>query len=107
MVVKRVWRGWTTPEKADAYESVLLTLVIPGIEDKAIPGFRAIEVLREDGVDEVEFSTVMSFDSLDAVIAFQGDDYARAYVPDKAQAVLSRWDQTSRHYEQRAIRHYD
>lgn len=106
-MIKRVWRGWTTPGNAAAYQELLLTRIIPGIEAKAIDGFLGIEVLREDlgedsGEDlggEVEFSTVMTFASLDSVIAFQGPDYARAYVPDAAQAVLSRWDQRSRHYE--------
>lgn len=32
MAVKRIWHGWTTPENADAYQMVLRTEVIPGIE---------------------------------------------------------------------------
>ena len=99
MAVKRIWRGWTTPENADSYQTILLTQVIPGIEAKNIPGFLETEVLREDLGSEVEFSTVMTFDSLDNVLDFQGEDYARAYVPDIAQAVLKRWDKTARHYQ--------
>ena len=78
--------------------------MIPGIEAKQIPGFRGVEVLREDPDREVEFSTAMTFDSLDSVVAFQGPDYARACVPDRSSAVLSRWDDTSRHYQIRATR---
>lgn len=107
MTIRRVWRGWTTAENADCYLEILRTHVLPGIEAKGIPGYRGIEVLREDLGNEVEFSTVMTFDSVDNVIAFQGPDYARAYVPDKAQAVLSRWDETSRHYEVVEARRYD
>lgn len=107
MTVKRVWRGWTSRDGADAYEHVLLTQVIPGIEAMGISGFRGIEVLREDQGDEVEFSTVMTFDRIDDVVAFQGPDYARAYVPESARAVLTRWDETSRHYEVREVRRYD
>ena len=98
-MIKRVWRGWTEPDNADAYQEILLTKVIPMIEAKAMPGFISIEVLRQDLGDEVEFSTVMTFDALENVTAFQGADYARAHVPDIAQAVLKRWDQTARHYE--------
>jgi hypothetical protein len=51
--------------------------------------------------NEVEFVTVMWFDTLDAVRAFAGEDYEVAVVPPKAQAVLSRFDGRSQHYEVR------
>lgn len=107
MAIKRVWHGWTTPENADAYQTILHDGVLPGIEAKRIPGYRAIEVLRRDGEDEVEFVTIMTFDALSNVIDFQGADYARAYVPDAAQRVLARWDEYSVHYEVRDTRRYD
>jgi len=99
MAIKRVWHGWTTPENAAAYWTVLSATVIPGIEAKSIDGYRGIEVLRLDHDSEVEFVTVMTFDSIQSVINFQGEDYARSYVPDVARKVLSRWDQTAVHYE--------
>lgn len=99
MAIKRVWHGWTTLENAEKYQQVLLKEVIPGIEEKKIPGYRSIEVLRQNHVDEVEFITIMTFDSLQNVIDFQGMDYARCYVPDVAQKVLKRWDQYSAHYD--------
>ena len=97
-MIKRVWRGWTTPDNADRYQSVLLNKVIPMIEAKEMPEYRGIEVLREDLADEVEFSTTMIFDTLEGVKAFQGTDYARCHVPGVAKAVLSRWDEFARHY---------
>ncbi|MCL7966214.1 MAG: hypothetical protein M8857_03845 [marine benthic group bacterium] len=48
---------------------------------------------------DVEFVTVMTFDSLQNVIQFQGEDYERSQVPDVARAVLLRWDATAAHYE--------
>jgi hypothetical protein len=54
----------------------------------------------------VEFSTIMTFDALQNVIDFQGDNYERSYVPDAAQKVLKRWDDASSHYETRQIRNY-
>ena len=107
MPVKRVWHGWTVPENANAYEKVLRDEVFPGIEAKHIPGYRSIELWRRDINDEVEFSTVMTFDSLQNVIDFQGEDYEQAYVPDAAQKVLKRWDKTSSHYETRESRDYE
>lgn len=98
MAIKRIWHGWTTPQNAEAYWTVLRETVIPGIEAKDIQGYRGFEVLRWDKEDEVEFVTIITFDSLESVISFQGEDYSRAYVPDAAQAVLSRWDLTCAHY---------
>ena len=41
----------------------------------------------------------MKFASLDAVREFAGNDYEAAVVPEKARAVLSRFDARSQHYE--------
>lgn len=99
MAIKRIWHGWTTPENAEAYRTVLEQQVRPGIEAKRIPGFRGLELLSRHHGSEVEFITIITFDSIDDVKAFQGEDHERAYVPDAAQAVLSRWDDVCAHYE--------
>lgn len=99
MTIKRIWHGWTTHANAESYRQVLEREVRPGIEAKNIPGFRGLELLSRDIGDEVEFMTVMTFDSLQDVVRFQGENYERAYVPDAARAVLSRWDEVCEHYE--------
>ena len=43
----------------------------------------------------------MSFDDLQSVRNFAGDDYETAYVPAAARELLSRFDQHSQHYELR------
>jgi antibiotic biosynthesis monooxygenase (ABM) superfamily enzyme len=106
MTIKRVWHGWAAPENADEYRSLLHDHVFPGIEAKKIPGYISIELLRRDHEDEVEFITIMTFQSLQNVIDFQGEDYARSYVPEEAQKVLKRWDQYSSHYEAIEKRNY-
>ncbi len=99
MAIKRIWHGWTTPERADAYQALLHDEIFPGIQAMNIDGFVGIELMRRPDGDEVEFVTIMEFDSLEDVIAFQGDDYASAYVPDAARKILKRWDATSAHYQ--------
>jgi antibiotic biosynthesis monooxygenase (ABM) superfamily enzyme len=106
MTVKRVWHGWTAPENADAYEDLLRTFVFPGIEAKQVEGYRSIELFRRPVQDEVEFITVMTFDSLDAVKAFVGEEYETVYVPERARAILKRFDQRSQHYELIETRNY-
>jgi antibiotic biosynthesis monooxygenase (ABM) superfamily enzyme len=98
-MVTRLWRGWTTPENADEYERIVGTEVLPSIAARNVPGYHGAYLLRRDVGDEVEFATLMLFDSLDAVRAFAGDDYETAYVPPQARAVLSRFDERSAHYD--------
>ena len=75
-----------------------------GIQSRHIPGFKGIQLLRRQVGAEVEFVTIMLFDSLDAVRVFAGEDYEIAVVPEKARAILSRFDSRSQHYEVRADR---
>lgn len=98
-MICRVWRGWTKPEQADAYEAVVRGQVIPAIESRRIEGFRHIDLMRREIDGEVEFTTLMWFDSLDAVRAFVGTDYEVSHVPEAARAVLARFDARAAHYE--------
>jgi antibiotic biosynthesis monooxygenase (ABM) superfamily enzyme len=98
-MICRVWRGWTTKENADAYERIVRGEVIPGIEARHIAGFRCIDLVRRERGHDVEFMTLMWFDTLDAVKGFMGQDYEAAHVPPQARAVLSDFDQHSAHYE--------
>lgn len=101
-MIMRIWHGWTTPGNADEYEDLLKEEIFVGIQDRHIRGFSGIQLLRRDIGSEVEFVTIMSFDSLDAIREFAGEDYEAAVVPEKARAVLSHFDRRSQHYEVRA-----
>lgn len=105
-MIARVWYGWTEPEDADEYERVLRDEVFPEIT--AVEGYRGFQLLRrpadataEDATadDEVEFVTVIHFDSLAAVERFAGEEYETAHVPEEARAVLKRFDDRARQYE--------
>jgi len=98
-MIGRVWHGWTAPQNADAYEALLRHEIFAGIHDRHIAGYRGIHLLRRDAGAEVEFVTVMWFDSLEAVRAFAGDDYEVAVVPARARQLLARFDACSAHYQ--------
>ena len=98
-MISRIWHGWTTGENADKYEALLKDEIFEGIKARNIRGFRQIQLLRRPIGTEIEFVTVMEFDSLDAVREFAGEDYEVAVVPATARAVLSRFDARSQHYE--------
>jgi hypothetical protein len=101
-MIARIWHGWTSLENADAYEALLMQEIFVGIQNRKIGGFLGIELLRRSLDTEVEFITIMSFDSISAVRVFAGEDYEAAVVPPKARALLKRFDERSQHYEIRA-----
>jgi heme-degrading monooxygenase HmoA len=78
--------------------------IFVGIQNRHLRGFKGIQLLRREVGAEVEFVTIMLFDSLDAVRDFAGENYEVAVVPEKARAVLSNFDKRSQHYEIRAER---
>ncbi len=96
-MISRIWHGWTTRAKADAYEALLKSEVLPGIH--RVKGFKGAHLLRRDGKEEVEFVTLTLFDSLEAVREFAGEDYEVAVVPPEARKLLERFDERSAHYE--------
>ncbi len=98
-MISRIWYGWTSHENAAAYQSLLETEILPGIANRQIEGYRGAHLLRRDLENEVEFVTILWFDSLNAVRNFAGEDYEVAVVPQKARALLSRFDNRSAHYE--------
>lgn len=101
-MVVRIWHGWTSTANADRYEGLLREEIFVGIAGRKIAGYHGIKLLRRDGASEVEFITIMTFDSLDAVREFAGNDYEAAVVPPKARTLLARFDERSQHYELRA-----
>ena len=98
-MIARLWRGWTSPANADAYERLLREEIFNGIAARRIPGYHGIELFRRALEDGVEFVTLMRFDSLDAVRGFAGEAYETAVVPPRARALLQRFDARSAHYE--------
>ena len=98
-MISRIWHGYTTFENADAYENLLKEEIFVGIINRNINGFIDINLLRRNLDKEVEFITIMWFDSIESVKEFAGKDYETAVVPTSAQKVLSRYDKQSQHYE--------
>lgn len=97
-MICRIWHGWTTPSNADAYERLLNSEIFRGIQNRHIPGFKGIDLLRRELGSETEFVTMMWFDSLEAVVTFAGQEYEIAVVPPAARALLARFDPRSAHY---------
>ena len=98
-MISRIWHGWTAHENAAAYESLLETEILPRIANCRISGYKGAHLLRRDLEAEVEFVTILWFESMEAVRDFAGADYDVAVVPKGARALLSRFDDRSQHYQ--------
>lgn len=96
-MIARVWRGYTKPEDADSDEAMLKPELLPGISNKK--GYKSSYLLRREDANEVEFLTVMLWDSIDSIRAAAGPDYETAIIPDERRKLLSRHDAKSSHYE--------
>src|SRR5262245_28794240 len=97
VMISRLWHGWTRPgDDADRYEELLRNTILPGI--RRVPGYRGAYLMRRDDSGETEFVTLTLFDSMEAVRAFAGEDYARAVIHREARPLLTRFDERSAHY---------
>jgi antibiotic biosynthesis monooxygenase (ABM) superfamily enzyme len=97
-MIARIWHGWTAAEDAETYEAMLRNEIFPAIARRDIPGYHGAELfIREDGA-EVEFVTLLRFDSMAAVEAFAGPKSGWPVIYPKAEPLLKRMDEESRHY---------
>ncbi len=96
-MIARVWHGYAKPENADAYEAMLKPETLPGIGK--VKGYRGSYLLRKQTADEVEFITILLWDSLDAIRAVAGENYETAVVPEERRQYLAHYDAKAAHYE--------
>lgn len=96
--ISRVWRGWTTRERAAAYQELVTGTVLPGHE--RLEGYLGGCLMRREEGDEVEFLVITRWDSYEAIRKFAGDDCERATIPLAAEQLLERFDARAVHYLQ-------
>ena len=96
-MIARIWHGHTKPEHAHAYEAMLKPELLPGISKAK--GYRGSYLLRRAVGAEVEFITILLWDSIDAIRAVAGPDYETAVIPEERRKYLSRHDAKAAHYE--------
>jgi antibiotic biosynthesis monooxygenase (ABM) superfamily enzyme len=96
-MIARIWHGWTKRADAKTYEEMLRNEILPSIAARKIDGYRGAELfIREDG-DEVEFVTLLRFNSMDAVKKFAGADESKPVIFPKAERLIARMER-ARHY---------
>lgn len=96
-MIARVWHGNTKPEHADAYEAMLKPELLPGVSK--VKGYKGSYLLRRNAGHEVEFITIMLWESIDSIRAVAGEDYETAVIPEERRKYLARYDRQAVHYE--------
>jgi hypothetical protein len=101
VVIARIRRGWAPAATVDECQRHYETEV--GEHLHLVSGFRGAWLLRRADGQEVMFTSITFFTSLDAVRGFAGDDYQVAVAEDAARRALSHWDERVSHHEVAAV----
>jgi heme-degrading monooxygenase HmoA len=96
-MIARVWRGWATTRTADDYLHHYESEVAEHLQQVA--GFCGARLLLREEGDELVFTSITFFTSMDDVRAFAGEDPEQAVVEDTARRALTRWDERVTHHE--------
>jgi len=96
-MIARVWHGYTKPEHADAYEAMLKPELLPGISK--VKGYKGSYLLRRNAGAEVEFITILLWDSIDSIKAVSDADYETAVIPEERRKYLAHFDAKAAHFE--------
>ena len=96
-MIARIWHGWTKPEDAKAYEKLLRDEIFPSIAARKIEGYRGAELFIREDSNEMEFVTLLRFDSMDSVAEFAGPEASKPVIYPRAEALITRMEQ-AQHY---------
>ncbi len=96
-MIARIWRGWASAATANDYQRHYESEVAEHL--RAVSGFRGARLLRRQDGDEVLFTSIAFFTSMDAVVAFAGANPDHAVVEETARRALIRWDDRVAHHE--------
>ena len=96
-MIIRMWHGRVRHEDAAAYRQFLVERAIPDYQ--SVPGNLDVKILERHQEDATHFITMTSWESLEAIRGFAGDDLETAkYYPEDAGFLLE-FEPTVVHYE--------
>src|SRR5437764_4741610 len=98
-MIARIWHGWTKPQDAKTYQEMLRKEIFPGIAQRNIKGYHGAELFVRENGDEVEFVTLLRFESIEGVKEFAGEEPTKPVIYPKVEALLTRMDEASQHYQ--------
>lgn len=96
-MIARIWQGWAPVETAGDYQRHYESGVASHLHK--VNGFCGARLLRRHDGDEVMFTSMTFFSSMDAVRAFAGANPEQAVVEEAARRALIHWDERVVHHE--------
>jgi heme-degrading monooxygenase HmoA len=96
-MISRQWKGIANRSDADNYIAHLKTETFPFLSK--ITGFLEAQILRRPVAEGVEFRIATTWDSMDSIRKFAGENAERAVVPETVQAMMVSYDRIVEHYE--------
>ena len=96
-MIARLWSAQTTTAQAPAYAEHLRSQVLPAL--RKVDGYAGALLLERPAADGVEVLVLTFWQSAEAIRGFAGGDPEKAVVAAEAAALLTRFDQSVRHYE--------
>src|SRR5438874_4260915 len=96
-MIARIWHGWTKVADTKSYENMLRDEIFPSIAARNIKGYRGAELFIREDENEIEFVTLLRFDSMGAVKEFAGADETKPVIFPGVEKLLTRME-SARHY---------
>jgi hypothetical protein len=95
--IVRVWGGFGTKDGVDRYcREHFPNSVLPHL--RSIDGFVEVKVMTRQSLGETEVVVATTWDSIESVKAFAGDDYEKAVVEPIVGQLLNRFDDRVAHF---------
>src|ERR1700730_4672293 len=99
-MVCRVWRCWSTVGYAQRYDDNIQKELFPYLASELRSyGYLVYHLLRFTRVEEVEFMTMLWFDSIEDVRSFAGENYETPVISEKARSLLTHFADRADHYQ--------
>lgn len=96
-MIVRMWHGRVPAAKAQAYRAFLIRRAIP--DYRSVPGNLSVRILERHEPDATHFITLTTWESLDAIRAFAGEEVERAKYYAEDASFLLEFEPKVVHYE--------
>jgi heme-degrading monooxygenase HmoA len=96
-MIIRMWHGRVSHDDAEAYRLFLIERAIPDYQ--SVDGNLGVKILERHGTDSTHFITMTSWESLEAIKAFAGDDAEKAKYYPEDDGFLLEFEPSVVHYE--------
>ena len=96
-MIIRMWHGRVNHDKAESYRRFLVERAIPDYQ--SVQGNLGVKILQRREEDSTHFITMTSWESLEAIKAFAGEDVEKAKYYPEDDGFLLEFEPTVVHYE--------